>query len=78
MPSHTQPGNHRHVCGSGKPRGHARSHLAHFLIVVVLEVQVVGGSHLIPPVVVVVWIWGEKHGFEFTDILLLVVALLGT
>lgn len=65
------------MCGPSKPEGHAQCHLAHLLVVVVPEVQVVRGGHLVPPVVVVVWIWREKHGFEFTDILPPAVALLG-
>ena len=52
------------------------SHLAHFLVVVVFEIQVVGGGHLIPSVIIVIWIWGQKYGFKFTHIVLFLVVVL--
>lgn len=41
------------------------TYLAHLLVVVVPEVQVVRGGHFIPPVIIVVGIWAQKRVCEF-------------
>lgn len=52
----------------------SESYLAHFLIVVVLKIQVIGGGHFIPSVVIVIRIWGQRDDLEFIHSILLLVA----